>query len=111
MQCASCGHEIESGSRFCVECGAPLDAESKPEAAPPSAPVPKWRAMRWAFTVAVVSYVLFASLLYWSPEIRQEFLSSCECEPSQAIKTLAGLFPVWFLVLWIGRAVTARVHR
>ena len=50
------------------------------------------------------------TILYLSPETRQEFLVSCECDMSQAIKTLAGLFPVWVLVLRLGMAVFLRAR-
>lgn len=115
MRCSSCGSDLPEGASFCTECGARLGPPPAPDVGPAPAPdvgpPPAHPAWKWALTVAAVSYAIFGSLLYWSPEIRAEFLATCECEMSQAVKTLAGLFPIWVAVLWVARSIRGRATR
>lgn len=42
MKCFNCGHELPEGSRFCDECGTPVQQAVEP----PKAPVPEKKAGR-----------------------------------------------------------------
>lgn len=115
MHCAKCGHQHQETASFCIECGAPLVSAPDSTAVggdsrPPLPSLTARSALRWALVASVTSYVLFAALLYWSPELRREFLAACECDMNQGIKSLAALFPVWLLVLWLGKLAVARLR-
>jgi hypothetical protein len=43
MNCAACGTALDSGSRFCGDCGAPVSAASRPEV-PEAVPQPQTQA-------------------------------------------------------------------
>lgn len=64
MFCKNCGKEIESGAKFCQECGAPVQEPAQPQVGPEIIPEAKPKKTkkpfykRWWFWVIVVILVL-----------------------------------------------------